>query len=81
MVASVVNPGTARRETSRGAPGRTAQGGTAHVSTVLFHLPTPEGDTAEWWEAAKEARLLIRHCLHCGDSSYYPRPLCSQLLE
>ena len=46
------------------------------MSTVRFDLPTPEGDTAEWWEAAKEERLLIRHCLDCGEYSYYPRPFC-----
>jgi len=46
------------------------------VSTVRFDLPTPEGDTFEWWEAAKQERLLIRHCEDCGAYSYYPRPFC-----
>ena len=27
-------------------------------------------------EAAKEERLLIRHCLDCDAYSYYPRPFC-----
>jgi uncharacterized OB-fold protein len=46
------------------------------MSTVRFDLPTPEGDTIEFWEAAKEERLLIKHCLDCGAFSYYPRPFC-----
>ena len=29
----------------------------------------------EFWEAAKEERLLIKHCLDCDAYSYYPRPL------
>jgi uncharacterized OB-fold protein len=46
------------------------------VSLVRFDLPTPEGDTIEFWEAAKQERLIIRHCLDCGAFSYYPRPFC-----
>lgn len=46
------------------------------MSTVRFDLPTLEGDTSEWWEAAKQERLLVRHCLDCGEYSYYPRPFC-----
>ena len=46
------------------------------MTTVRFDLPTPEADTIEFWEAAKQQRLLIRHCLACGAFSYYPRPFC-----
>ncbi len=46
------------------------------MSTARFDLPTPEGDTIEFWEGAKEERLLIRHCLDCDAYSYYPRPFC-----
>ena len=46
------------------------------MTTVRFDLPTPEGDTMEFWEAAKEERLLIKHCLDCDAYSYYPRPFC-----
>src|SRR5271156_3013784 len=55
-------------------PGRPME--EAPVSTVRFDLPTPEGDTIEFWEAAKEERLLIKHCLDCDAYSYYPRPFC-----
>ena len=46
------------------------------MSTVRFDLPTPEGDTIAFWEAAKEERLLMKHCLDCDAYSYYPRPFC-----
>ena len=35
-----------------------------------------EGDTIEFWEAAKDGRLLIKHCTDCDAYSYYPRPFC-----
>ncbi len=46
------------------------------MSTVRFDLPTPEGDTLEFWQAAKDGRLLLRHCEDCRQTSYYPRPFC-----
>lgn len=46
------------------------------MSTVRYDLPTPEGDTVEFWEAAHSNRLLVRRCLDCGAASYYPRPFC-----
>ena len=46
------------------------------MTTVRFDLPTPEGDTVAFWDAAREGRLLIRHCLDCDVYSYYPRPFC-----
>jgi uncharacterized OB-fold protein len=46
------------------------------MSMVRFDLPTPEGDTVEFWEATKDGRLLIKHCTDCGKYSYYPRPFC-----
>ena len=46
------------------------------MTTVRFDLPTPEGDTLAFWDAAREGRLLIRHCPDCGAYSYYPRPFC-----
>jgi hypothetical protein len=46
------------------------------MSMVRFDLPTPEGDTIEFWDAAKDERLLIKHCTSCDRFSYYPRPFC-----
>lgn len=46
------------------------------MTTVRYDLPTPEGDTIEFWNAAKQERLLIKRCEDCGAFSYYPRPFC-----
>jgi uncharacterized OB-fold protein len=76
-----VNPGVTTqlvRQTCLpgGAAARDLTQGGGAMSTVRFDLPTPEGDTIEFWEAAKEERLLIKHCLDCDAYSYYPRPFC-----
>jgi len=39
-------------------------------------LPEPSPETAQYWEAAKQGRLLVRRCTECGRAHYYPRPLC-----
>ena len=50
------------------------------MSMVRFDLPTPEGDTVEFWEAAKNGTLLLKRCQACGACSYYPRPFCPTCL-
>jgi uncharacterized OB-fold protein len=37
-------------------------------------VPTPE--TAPFWEAAAQGRLLVRTCTACGRGHHYPRPIC-----
>jgi uncharacterized OB-fold protein len=39
-------------------------------------LPTVEEETREYWEAAKQGRLLVKHCNTCGELHHYPRPFC-----
>lgn len=39
-------------------------------------LPTIEDEHREWWEAARENRLLVRRCADCGRAHHYPRPFC-----
>lgn len=29
-----------------------------------------------YWAAAREGKLLLKHCRSCGKTHYYPRPLC-----
>jgi uncharacterized protein len=29
-----------------------------------------------YWAAAREGKLLLKHCHSCGKTHYYPRPLC-----
>ena len=42
------------------------------------HLPRPipNGDSLPYWNAARERRLLIRHCRACGAKHFMPRHLC-----
>jgi uncharacterized OB-fold protein len=41
-----------------------------------FDLPTIEGESQPFWDAASEARLLICRCNACGEAFHYPRPFC-----
>jgi uncharacterized protein len=38
--------------------------------------PQPSPDTKPFWEAATRGTLLLKQCRACGESHYYPRPLC-----
>ena len=46
------------------------------ASELRFDLPTPDPDTQEFWDAARDGRLLIRRCSACGRPHFYPRPFC-----
>ena len=48
------------------------------MSTPRFDLPTIDEDTAPWWDAAREGRLLLRSCNACGTVHHYPRPFCPE---
>ncbi|HEY5014594.1 MAG TPA: Zn-ribbon domain-containing OB-fold protein [Acidimicrobiia bacterium] len=43
---------------------------------VRFDLPTPDAETQPFWDAAREGRFMVRHCLECGEHHFYPRPFC-----
>jgi uncharacterized OB-fold protein len=43
---------------------------------LLALMPTITTDTAEFWEATNEGRLLVRRCRACGEAIWYPRPIC-----
>ena len=38
--------------------------------------PVPNPETARFWEAAAEGKLLIKSCKACGQNHWYPRALC-----
>lgn len=40
--------------------------------------PVLDGDSAPFWEAAREQRLRLQRCEDCGAYVYYPRGLCPQ---
>ena len=45
---------------------------------MRFDLPTPDPETQPFWDATKEGRFLVRHCLECGAYHFYPRPFCPE---
>ncbi|CAB3790943.1 hypothetical protein LMG28688_03190 [Paraburkholderia caffeinitolerans] len=38
--------------------------------------PAELPDSAEFWQAAREDRLLVKYCDDCGKPHWYPRVLC-----
>ncbi|WP_131738205.1 Zn-ribbon domain-containing OB-fold protein [Actinomadura roseirufa] len=45
-------------------------------SALPVPAPIINPDTAEYWAATLEGRLLITRCSQCGEASWYPRPIC-----
>lgn len=43
---------------------------------IRFDLPIVESDTAPWWTAIADGRLLAESCGSCGDLHLYPRGFC-----
>jgi uncharacterized OB-fold protein len=41
-----------------------------------FDLPTIEGESRPFWDAAREGQFLIRRCQACNVAHHYPRPFC-----
>jgi len=41
-----------------------------------FDLPNPDHETQQYWDAARDGRLLIKRCAACGKAHFYPRPFC-----
>ena len=39
-------------------------------------LPVPDAATGPYWQAAREARLVIPRCDDCDHYHFYPRTLC-----
>ena len=54
----------------------TVTSATTRVDGPRFDLPTIDEGTAEWWQATKEGRLLVKRCGDCGAAHFYPRPFC-----
>ncbi len=59
------------------------------VSTTPAKRPTPRKvprpavapETAAYWQAANEGRLLIKHCRTCNQHHHYPRDICPLCLS
>lgn len=39
-------------------------------------LPVVDPESAPYWAALKERRLILKHCRDCGRHHFYPRALC-----
>jgi uncharacterized OB-fold protein len=39
-------------------------------------LPTIDPESAPYWSALKDNRLILKHCRDCGRHHFYPRALC-----
>ena len=46
----------------------------AQERKIIAPLPFPE--TEPYWEAARQGKLLLKHCAGCGAYHFYPRVLC-----
>lgn len=46
------------------------------MSENRHDLPTIEGESQPFWDAAKEHRFLIARCGSCERVHHYPRPFC-----
>lgn len=44
--------------------------------TTALPVPVINADSAPYWAAAAADRLVIRKCLHCGQTHFMPRYLC-----
>ena len=49
--------------------------------TPAFPAPVPTRDSAPFWEAAKQEKLLIQRCTDCGQAQFYPRGFCIHCLS
>ena len=48
------------------------------MTTAMRRIPKPLvlPDTAAYWQAADEGRLLVKRCTACGEHHHYPRDIC-----
>jgi uncharacterized OB-fold protein len=53
------------------------------MSTPLPTRPLPQAttETAAYWVAAQEQRLVIQRCESCGTCQFYPRAFCISCLS
>lgn len=43
--------------------------------------PMVQAETAAYWQAADEGRLLVKRCSACGEFHHYPRDICPHCLS
>jgi len=50
------------------------------MSNRKIPAPVITPETAEFWQAAREGRFLLRRCTACGQTHWYPRAICPHCL-
>lgn len=48
------------------------------MTEVAKKYPAPQGnpESQPFWDAAKQGKFLIKHCMACGEAHYFPRAIC-----
>ena len=41
-----------------------------------YPTPVTNPETAQFWEAAKAGKFMIKRCTACGEPHYFPRSIC-----
>jgi uncharacterized OB-fold protein len=44
-------------------------------------MPRSKPETAAWWEACRQEKLMIQRCDQCGNLQFYPRIICSNCMS
>ena len=44
--------------------------------TMTYPAPQGNPETAPFWDAARQGKLLIKRCRDCGEAHYFPRTIC-----
>jgi len=48
---------------------------------VSLRIPAPDDFSQQYWDAAREGRLLFQECGACRARQFYPRAHCARCLE
>lgn len=51
------------------------------ADNTLRPEPRPTAETAAYWEAAADERLVVQRCANCGRHQFYPRAFCTACLS
>lgn len=49
---------------------------TPQAAQRVFTAPGTNVENQPYWDAAREGRLLLKHCADCGRHHFYPRAIC-----
>jgi len=51
------------------------------MSDRTYPDPVISLETVEYWQAAKDGKLLVKSCKSCGEVHFYPRAICPECLS